>query len=183
MCRDVSKENIVTNASYSLHPVRTHMLCLHWIRPHFFLNSLLQVYPVRSLFRHRHVNHGLSYPLADSSFNLTMPNRDLSLDLLWVSAYTISAITRWNCLATTDVSKSRSTPIVTVRWSFQRVFCLGSVRCGWTDPLYDYKAVTTTTGPNPFKTPTDVGRCTSEPRPCYKVSLSSMYSQRFKSRS
>ena len=33
-----------------------------------------------------------------------------------------------------------------------------------------------TTGPNPSKAPTDVGRCTSEPMPCYKVSLSSMYS-------
>ena len=37
---------------------------------------------------------------------------------------TISAYTRWNCLATTDASKSRSTPILTVRCSFQRVFCL-----------------------------------------------------------
>ena len=43
---------------------------------------------------------------------------------------TISAYTRWNCLATTDASKSRSTPILTVRCSFQRVFCFGSVRCG-----------------------------------------------------
>ena len=34
---------------------------------------------------------------------------------------TISAYTRWNCLATTDASKSRSTPILTVRCSFQRV--------------------------------------------------------------
>ena len=94
---------------------------------------------------------------------------------------TISAFTRWNCLATTDASKSRSTPILTVRCSFQRVFGLGSVRCGWTDTLYDYKAATTTTRPNPSNAPTDVGRCTSEPRPCYKVSLSSMYSQRQKS--
>ena len=31
-----------------------------------------------------------------------------------------------------------------------------------------------TTGPDPPKAPTDVGRCTSEPRPCYKVPLSSM---------
>ena len=42
----------------------------------------------------------------------------------------ISAYTRWNCLATTDVSKSRSTPILTVRCSFQRVFWLGLVRSG-----------------------------------------------------
>ena len=43
---------------------------------------------------------------------------------------TISAYTWWNCLATTDASKSRSTLILTVRCSFQRVFCLGSVRSG-----------------------------------------------------
>ena len=42
----------------------------------------------------------------------------------------VSAYTRWNCLATTDASKSRSTLILTVRCSFQRVFCLGSVRSG-----------------------------------------------------
>ena len=36
---------------------------------------------------------------------------------------TISAYTRWNCLATTDASKS--TPILTVRCSFQRVFVSG----------------------------------------------------------
>ena len=41
----------------------------------------------------------------------------------------------------------------------------------------------TTTGPDPTKAPTYVGRCTSEPKPCYKVPLSSMYSQRHKSRS
>ena len=53
---------------------------LKW--PHFFLCSLLQVYPVRSLFGHGHVSQRLSYSLAGSSFNLTMPNRNLSLDLL-----------------------------------------------------------------------------------------------------
>ena len=30
--------------------------------PHFFFFSLLQLYPVRSRFRHRHVSQGLSYP-------------------------------------------------------------------------------------------------------------------------
>ena len=50
---------------------------------------------------------------------------------------TISSYTRWNCLATTDAGQSRSTPILTVRCSFQRVFCLGSVRCVRTDLLYD----------------------------------------------
>ena len=43
---------------------------------------------------------------------------------------TISAYTRWNCLATTYARKSSSTPILTVRFSFQRVFCPGSVRSG-----------------------------------------------------
>ena len=33
--------------------------------------------------------------------------------------------TRWNCLATTDASKSRSTHILTVHCLFQRVFNLG----------------------------------------------------------
>ena len=69
---------------------------------------------------------------------------------------TISSYTRWNYLATTDANKSRLTPILTVRCSFQRV----------------------STGPDPPKAPTDVGRCTSEPRPCYKIPMSSMYSQR-----
>ena len=50
--------------------------------PHFFLCSLLQVYPVRSLFRHRHMSQRLLYPLAGSSFMMTMRNRDLSLVLL-----------------------------------------------------------------------------------------------------
>ena len=63
MCRDVSRENIVTYAQYFLHPVCTHMLCLY-------------------MYKHRHVSQGLSYPLAGSSFKLTMPNRDLSIDLL-----------------------------------------------------------------------------------------------------
>ena len=34
--------------------------------------------------------------------------------------------------------------------------------------LHDYKAATTTTGPDPSKAPTDVGRCRYEPRACYK---------------
>ena len=58
-------------------------------------------------------------------------SNDLSLHEVELSGVpTISAYTRWNCLATTDASKSRSTPILTVRCSFQRVFWLGSVRCG-----------------------------------------------------
>ena len=48
---------------------------------------------------------------------------------------------------------------------------------------HDYKAATTTPVPDPPRAPTDVGRCTFEPRPCYKVPLFGMYSQRHKSRS
>ena len=55
--------------------------------PHFFLCSLLKVYSVRSLFRHRHVSQVLSYPLAGSSFKLTMTNRDLFLVLLFHSLH------------------------------------------------------------------------------------------------
>ena len=68
-------------AVFSLSSSHTHVVSpLKY--PHLFLCSLLQVYPVRSLFVHRHVRQGLLYPLAGSSFKLTMPNRDLSLDLL-----------------------------------------------------------------------------------------------------
>ena len=40
--------------------------------PHFCLCSLLYVNPVRSRFRHIHVVHGLSYPLAKLSPRLTV---------------------------------------------------------------------------------------------------------------
>ena len=63
---------------------------------HFFLCSLLQVHLVRSLFRHRHDNQGLSYPLADSSFKLTMPNCDLSLDLLCHSLHRTTFAGKWD---------------------------------------------------------------------------------------
>ena len=46
-------------------------------------------------------------------------------DLSLHQVTTISAYTRWNCLATTDASKSRSTPILTVRCSFQRFSASG----------------------------------------------------------
>ena len=41
--------------------------------PHFFLCSLLQVYPVLSLFRHLQLSQGLSCPVARSSYKLTKP--------------------------------------------------------------------------------------------------------------
>ena len=40
--------------------------------PHFCLCSLLRVNPVRSRFRHLHVVHGLSYPLARLSLRFTV---------------------------------------------------------------------------------------------------------------
>ena len=43
----------------------------------------------------------------------------------YITVPTISAYTRWNCLATTEASKSSSTPILTVRCSFQRVSASG----------------------------------------------------------
>ena len=69
--------------------------------PHFFLCSLLQVYPVRSLFRHRHLSQGLSYPLAGSSFRLTMSNNDLDLlcHSLWLlQGNTMAFGVLWNSL-------------------------------------------------------------------------------------
>ena len=41
--------------------------------PHFFLCSLLQVYPVLSLFRHLQLSQGLSCPVVRSSYRLTKP--------------------------------------------------------------------------------------------------------------
>ena len=45
-----------------LWPASRYVLC-----PHFFLCILLQVYPVRSPFKHHHVSQRLSYPFPDSS--------------------------------------------------------------------------------------------------------------------
>ena len=39
--------------------------------PHFILCSLLEVYPVLSLFRHLQLNQGISYPVARSTYRLT----------------------------------------------------------------------------------------------------------------
>ena len=51
-------------------------------QPHFILFSLLQVYPVRSRFRPRHVSQGLPYLFAGTSLRQTIPKRDVSLDRL-----------------------------------------------------------------------------------------------------
>ena len=54
--------------------------------------------------------------------------------------------------------KLRSTPVPSSEsCSFQRVFCLGSVRCVWTDPHNVYKITTTTTGPTQTPVPPDGG--------------------------
>ena len=83
----------------------------------------------------------------------------------------------------TIACKSRSPTILTVGYSSQRVFCLRSVRSGWTDPTRDHRAATKTNGPNSTHAPPDVGRRASESRPYYKVSLSRLCSQRHQSRS
>ena len=53
--------------------------------PHFFLCSLLQVYPVLSLFRHLQLSQGLSCPVARSSYRLTKPACAFSSSLLFHS--------------------------------------------------------------------------------------------------
>ena len=50
--------------------------------PHFCPCSLLHVNPVRSRFRHLHVVHGLSYPLARLSLRLTVNFRGVVCNLL-----------------------------------------------------------------------------------------------------
>ena len=49
---------------------------------HFFLCSLLQAYPVRSLLRHLQVSQRISYPVARSSNRLTIP-----MCALWCNLY------------------------------------------------------------------------------------------------
>ena len=83
----------------------------------------------------------------------------------------------------TIACKSRSHTILTVCCSSQRVFYLGSFRSGLSDPTRDHKTTTKTTGPNSTPAPPDVGRRTTDFRPCYKVHLSRLCSQLHQSRS
>ena len=53
------------------HPAFTCVSPLKY--PHFFLCSLIQVYPVLSLFRHIQLSQWLSCPVARSSYMLTKP--------------------------------------------------------------------------------------------------------------
>ena len=65
------------------------------------------------------------------------------------------------------------------RCSSQRVFCLGSVSSGLTDPHFDHRAAARTpTGPNQTPAPSDGGQRTSKSRPYFQVPLSCMYPQR-----
>ena len=105
-------------------------------------------------------NHNNTYLNTSPSGNKTKQKQELHMALQSEHRFQRSQVyTRWDCLATTDASKSRSTYILTVRCSFLQVFCFGSVRSGRTDPQHDYKAATTTTGPDPTHAPTDVSLC------------------------
>ena len=79
-----------------------------------------------------------------------------------------------------------NTSILTVCCSSQRVFCLGSVRSSCTDLHHEHKAATTTTGPNPTQPNSCSSRwrvSISEPRSCFQLLLSCMYTQHHSSRS
>ena len=69
------------------------------------------------------------------------------------------------------LTASITEPISWIRCLFQQVFFRGLVRNGWTAPHHDYKASTTTTGPDPTPEFKDVGWHTSEPMLCYKIPL------------
>ena len=58
-------------AVFSVSRPHSHLMS-HSKYPHFCLCSLLHVNPVRSRFRHLHVVHGLSYPLARLSLRWTV---------------------------------------------------------------------------------------------------------------
>ena len=51
--------------------------------PHFFLWSLLQMYPVLSLFRYLQLSQGLAWPVARSSYRLTKHACAFSSSLLF----------------------------------------------------------------------------------------------------
>ena len=65
------REHCIMCAVFLL-PDRTHTWRLLRSTPHFCLCSLLHVNPVCSRFRHLHVVHRLSYPLAKLSRRLTV---------------------------------------------------------------------------------------------------------------
>ena len=63
--------------------------------PHFFLCSLLQVYPVLSLFRHLQLSQGLSCPVARSSYRLTKPACAFSFSILLYSLTRTTFAGKW----------------------------------------------------------------------------------------
>ena len=63
--------------------------------PHFFLCSLLQVYPVLSLFRHLQLSQELSCPVARSSYMLTKPACAFSSSLLFHSLTRTTFAGKW----------------------------------------------------------------------------------------
>ena len=84
--------------------------------PHFFFCSLLQVYPVLSLFRHLHFSQVLSCPVTRSSYRLTKPACAFSSSLLFhlltrttfagkwtgwtlVRRLLLDNITQWQCIS------------------------------------------------------------------------------------
>ena len=91
--------------------------------------------------------HSFRSQLANASNSHDLASDSLMIFRIFASVAsmvpTISAYTRWNCLATTDVSKSRSTPILTVRCSFQRVFCLEAAELIRNDDVHPNPGPTT----------------------------------------
>ena len=63
--------------------------------PHFFLCSLLLVYPVLSLFRHLQLSQGISYPVARSSYRLTKPACTFASSLLFHSLTRTTFAGKW----------------------------------------------------------------------------------------
>ena len=94
-CRGVRGVCIATCETCSLLP-RPHSHVVPPLKyPHFFLCSLLQVYPVLSLFRHLQLSQGLSCPVARSSYRLTKPACAFSSSLLFHSLTRTTFAGKW----------------------------------------------------------------------------------------
>ena len=100
MSRGVHEGCIASCVRYFLLPDRTHTGRLLRSTPHFCLCYLLHVNPVRSRFRHLHVVHGLSYPLARLSLRLTVTLCGVVCNLLihslhrmiYISAFSLQGV-------------------------------------------------------------------------------------------
>ena len=98
----------------------------------------------------------------------------------------ISAYSWWNCRFQRPLPTRGGTAGDTQRLQIEINYypdSLLSISAGFLPPppTHDHKVATKTTGPNTIHAPLDVGRRIS--RPCYKVSLSRLCSQRHQSRS